>query len=222
MQYIHKKDAQPPGWDDWFADANGERAFAYRTPLPAAKQYLINEQNDLCAYCQKAISIDNSSVEHVIPNSTNQPFSTSYHNLVAVCTNFTRDAQNRLHCDKERGNYLLPSIIFQRDFSCPEGVNYGYFSCGQDGVIEAKVVKNTNKIDWNIHLQIVAYIAILNLNHSSLKGKRKDIIDSWLESLNGRPARQQRDFWRSKYRDILDKPEQPFRQFLLIYLAGKI
>jgi len=213
MQFILKKNTPPPDWDDWFRDGKGERSFTYRTPPIAAKQHLINEQNGLCAYCQKEISANTSTIEHVIPNSLNEYFSTSYHNLVAVCT-------TREYCEKVRGNLLLPPIIFYSDLSCPDGANFNYFIAEEDGSIS--ILSHGKDINWNLWMQLRAFIDILNLNNDNLVLKRQEILTRWRLSISGKPYSQQKAFWKAEFDVILNKPGQPFRQFLLIYLKKKM
>jgi len=64
MQFIQKQNIPPPNWDEWFTVAGnpGRRSFDYGadytalTNLLHAKQYLIDEQYGLCAYCQQTIT----------------------------------------------------------------------------------------------------------------------------------------------------------------------
>lgn len=139
MQYIKKSGLQPADWDHWFtlytADGN-RRSFDYKADyaalpdIPAhAKQFLLNEQYGLCAYCQGEITLGNSSIEHVIPKSANVHLSTSYHNLVAVCNEPVKDpATGKRHCDKERGDKILPHVIFYADADCTAESVHSYFN----------------------------------------------------------------------------------------------
>lgn len=42
--------------------------------IPNARQTLLDEQFNVCAYCQKEISLKTSSIEHVVPKSSNVLF----------------------------------------------------------------------------------------------------------------------------------------------------
>src|SRR5690606_6701896 len=102
MQYIKKQNTPPPHWDLWFTVPPNRRTYDYALEsgslpqLRFAKQFLIDEQFSLCAYCQQKIDINSSSIEHVIPKVYNIEFSTSYLNLVAVCNkNQVRDHLTR-------------------------------------------------------------------------------------------------------------------------------
>ena len=186
-----------------------------------ALQYLIDEQNGLCAYCQKEITVKNASMEHVIPYSQNQLISTLYHNLVAVCQNFTRDDKNRKHCDKSRGNTLLPFLIFHKDFTAPDGECSFYFDTEDNGLIKARMYDHT-KMDWNIHMQVIAFIEILNLNHSSIKKKRSDMLRDWEVDIYDKPDRLIKRFWMDKYDEYRNDFFAPFRQFFLIHIKNKL
>jgi hypothetical protein len=97
MQYIKKQNTPPIEWDIWFTKAAGDRSYDYGndnkslTNLRQARQFLINEQHGLCAYCQQTISMENSSIEHVIAKEFNKELSTNYYNLVAVCKTQLKD-----------------------------------------------------------------------------------------------------------------------------------
>jgi len=84
MQFINKSHLIPPDWDIWFTTATGRRTYNYADyqelrDLGLAKEYLLNEQSGLCAYCQKQITTDNASIEHIVPKSHNTALSTNYY-----------------------------------------------------------------------------------------------------------------------------------------------
>ncbi|MCF8371120.1 MAG: TIGR02646 family protein [Bacteroidales bacterium] len=225
MQYIKKQNTPPKKWESWFTKATGERSFDYSqdygslTEIRFARQFLITEQNDLCAYCQKRIDINNSSIEHVIPKEHNKEISTNYYNLVAVCNSHPKDVfTNKLHCDKERGSLLLSHIIFYTNSDVSKNRNNCYFSASADGTIRAK-----DHLTDNIKHQVEGFINILNLNHSALKETRaKDFLDGMIEEYHSIPPHQGNTFWQIKFDRLLLDKSHPFRQFLLIYIGNKI
>ncbi len=230
MQYIKKQNTQPDDWDAWFTKATGERAYDYGkdnrslTNLKEVKRFLLKEQNGLCAYCQQSlnlIDLSDSSIEHVIPKEHNKELSTCYHNLVAVCKNPVKDFDTgKTHCDKERGSKMISPLIFHSDADVTELKNNKYFVAYSDGSIEAK--KTLSESDKK---QAEAFIEVLNLNHTFLKEKRvKDILNGWIKAYQSIPVTDHRrnNFWTMKFQNLLLNKNQPFRQFLLIYIGNRI
>ncbi|TAF73984.1 MAG: TIGR02646 family protein [Bacteroidetes bacterium] len=222
MQYIQKQEIQPDNWDDWFKTANGVRTFDYLkaqnngSDLKSVREYLIKEQYYLCAYCQSKITIDNSSIEHVIPKSLNLELSTNYHNLVAVCKNQIKDENGRLHCDKEKGSLPIVPYIFYSNSDVNIGVNNNYFRASNDGSIITK--DNKNEIEY---FQIKSFVDILNLNHTTLKNKRKSAIFTLTSVYKKLSEHQKNVFWITKLNTFLANKSNPYRQFLLIYCQSK-
>ena len=123
MQFIEKLNTPPPQWESWFTTAVGRRSYDYHEDfdnlpgLKEARQYLIDEQHGLCAYCQRPIKLSNSSIEHIIPKQLNKYLSTAYHNLVAVCRDQQKDQNDRYHCDMEKSNrVIIPVILMSNSF----------------------------------------------------------------------------------------------------------
>lgn len=187
MEFINKQNNQPAQWNTWFTTANGSRSYNYAldyqqlTLLPDARQYLILEQQNLCAYCQRDISLETSSIEHVIPKSVNIALSTNYHNLVAVCKGTSLDhVQERMtrHCDKSRLNkHILPLFFFQDckvsfNLTNQGAQNNSYIKVKFNGTILAKEnlpVELQQFVNYMIH-------TILNLNHPALVEERRNAI----------------------------------------------
>ena len=225
MQYIKKQNIPPTDWNDWFTKAAGDRSFDYGSDhgslpnLSLARQFLIDEQNGLCAYCQQSIKLDNSSIEHVIPKEFNKEFSTNYYNLVAVCKHQLKDpSTDKLHCDKEKGSNLIAPLIFLSSLDVTRTRNNSFFEAWSDGTIAAK--PSLSKDHKN---QVEAFISILNLNHITLKEKRvKDVLDGLIQASSAIPTHQKRNFWQSQFDRILRINNQPFRQFLLIIIGHKL
>lgn len=230
MQYIKKQNKPPENWDSYFEKyidgTEPVRSFDYGKDYGSLRQLstvlelLINEQHGLCAYCQQKIKKENASIEHVFAKEFNKELSTNYYNLVAVCKNPPKDKQNRSHCDKERGSALLTPIIFYADSQVEATKNNSYFVAYSDGLIEAKP-----QLKSAIKKQVEAFIELLNLNNSILKESRaKDVLDG-LTSIfaaipNDNPTKK--NFWQAQFERILRDEKRPFRQFLLIYIFGKL
>jgi uncharacterized protein (TIGR02646 family) len=225
MEYIEKLNKPPEDWEFWFTTATGRISYDYKSDFDAlpnirqAKEFLINEQHHLCAYCQQEINIDNASIEHVIPKEHNKSFSTSYYNLVAVCNKnqIKDDVTGKYHCDRSRGSTLIPSIIFYGNaIADTEKSNY-YFDAYADGSIVTK-----QNLPTNIKQQADAFINILNLNHNVLKSNRaKNSVRGLIAAYRSILPHQKASFWTKQYNRILNNRKHPFRQFLLSFIAPK-
>lgn len=224
MEFIKKESIQPTEWENWFTTGTRNRSFDYAADssalrnLPTLKEFLIKEQNELCAYCQQSISIDNSSIEHIIPKSINKALSTNYHNLIAVCNINIKDSQtNKLHCDKEKLNSVITPFILFADSRVTSSTNNKYFDVYSNGEILPK-----RNLKEEIRMQVDGFIKIVNLNHETLLGKRtKDTLNGFIEAYTLVPTNQKSIFWKTQFNRILLNKKQPFRQFLLIYIAQK-
>jgi uncharacterized protein (TIGR02646 family) len=225
MQFIDKSHTEPANWNVWLTTGTGKRSYNYALDYSAlrsisnAKQFLLTEQNYLCAYCQSKLTQQTASIEHFIPKSKNVNLSTNYHNLIAVCADSPKDIYGRKHCDKIRDNKLLAPIIYYNDSQVSSIRNNPYFTVYQDGTITSK---QTSK-DENTKRQVDAFIDILNLNHENLKSKRsqetlKPIMDIYLKL----PNREKNAFLSNRFNQILADPTQPYRQYLLIYIASRL
>jgi uncharacterized protein (TIGR02646 family) len=224
MEFIAKQPFQPQNWDLWFTDFNRIRITDYGEQsrncpnLHIARSFLLQEQNYLCAYCQKTLTPENTSIEHVIPKSQNQEQSTQYHNLVAVCKTPQSDPADphRYHCDKERGNKLLPPIIFYSDATCNYLRNNSYFVSRSDGTILPK-----ETLPPPIYEQVKAFISILNLNHTLLKNSRNSILQPILMGA-AKAGNNRQNYFLVQFDRINNNPSHPFRLFILSYLLNKL
>lgn len=228
MQYIHKRAAAPSDWDEWFTTATRKRSFDYKTDysqltrITEVRKYLLKEQHYLCAYCQRQLKLEDSSIEHVIPKSLNIPFSTVYHNLVAVCNKPLKDIKGKLHCDIVRADKLLSPIIFYnnaqvveyQDHETIKYNNHHFFDVYADGSIIPK-----RNLREPVKGQVQSFLELLNLNHPKLKDLRKNALEGIIDLFQEIPRHQQQGFLRAQLQSILADKNRPFRQFLLIYLA---
>ena len=227
MQYIQKQNIPPKDWEKWFTTGNNKRSFDYATDysslrnISRARQYLIDEQKGLCAYCQQKINSDNSSIEHVIPKEFNKELSTNYFNLVAVCKTTTKDSETqKYHCDKQKGSTPISPIIFNSNADITLKNNSYFFLAGSDGRIRAK-----DKLPDEIRKQVESFIDIVNLNHKQLREKRtKDILDGLISVFQNLPKEnhQKSTYWQVQFDRIYKNKSHPFRQFFLIYISTKL
>ena len=201
-----------------------------------ATAYLLSEQFGLCAYCQSELKLETASIEHVIPKSFAPEISTNYHNLVAVCKapkTYKENGRTLSHCDKQRGNLLIPSIIFYRNatihLDTTKGKDKGiwkkneYFEARADGWIVCNHEFLSNQIPAHkavVGDQAKAFIEILNLNHPGLVANRKPTIEALL---NGKPtiSSNPSDYYRSRFQSYYRDRKKPNREFVLMYLFQK-
>ena len=223
MQYIAKQAVAPTDWEDWFNTATNRRSYGYKADyselrnITDARAFLLGEQHELCAYCQSALTVEQASIEHVIPKEHNVPFSTHYHNLVAVCKSTSLDNTGKRYCEEMRGSELLPPIIFYANAQVTETKNHTFFTAYRDGAIDVKP-----KLQDVISNQVKSFIDILNLNHSILSKKRKEALDGILSVYDLLPNLQKRNYLQVQFNRVLSNPNTPYRQYLLIYLGQKL
>ncbi len=224
MQYIKKQNTPPDNWEDWFTTATGLRSYDYShdtsslTNLIKAREFLLHEQNGLCAYCQSPITIENSSIEHVLPKSLNKENSTGYYNLVAVCKPHHKDSNGLYHCDKSKMDRPLTPFIFFSDSNVSKLRNNKYFTMGSDGQLRPH-----HQLPNLIKNQVETFIEILNLNHDVIRQNReKDVLGGIIEASRAVRADQKNLFWRSQFESVLNDSKKPYRQFLLIYIGNRL
>lgn len=225
MQYIRKNHTPPIEWNEWFTTKEGNRSFDYKEDynklryLKNARKFLLDEQKGLCAYCQSRLTLENSSIEHIIPKTFNQELSTNYHNLVAVCRQPVVDESGRSHCDKERGNSILTPLILHTSMATSLKRNHAYFKATASG----ELLPNEN-LDEATKVQVKSFIEVLNLNHTSLKTARKNRLDALLvvTRAKGIKGAELKLFWDQTFNYYYQRENEPYRQFLLIYLSTKL
>jgi len=219
MQYIEKSAKEPEHWNDWFTTEN--RTYVYNNAGGAGRQYakefLLAEQSGLCAYCQSPLKKTDSSIEHVIPNSQNRNLSTLYHNLVVVCKDPQKDSNGRSHCDMERGNKLLPPLVFYENAQVTSVSDHAFIDASADGSISAK-----HNLNDSTNSQVQAFVDVLNLNHEKLMRKRNDGWRSITEIFAHVPIHQRKDFWISQLNSVVRDTGKPYRQYLAIQIRKKL
>ncbi len=113
---------------------------------------------------------------------------------------------------------IIVPFIFVSDSEVSPTKNNSYFAVGADGFIRPK-----DNLDHEHNIQVEAFINILNLNHIILKEKRvKDVLDGIIDASRSVPTPQKNTYWKNQFRRISANKSQPFRQFLLIFILGKL
>lgn len=166
MIYIKKKNTPII-----FADA--KRKYEHYDELPGdvkekLKEYLINEQGHLCAYCMSRITNQSSTIEHYVPRKGKfgkSSLSLNYQNLLAVCNNARNGRGEDRHCDVSKGDKLI-SIN-----PCRE-TDIDYIRYNSKGEMVSD--KEEFNIDFNI---------TLNLNNLTLMNNRKAALNAALMTM---------------------------------------
>lgn len=225
MQYIKKLTTPPPHWEQWFTTTTNIRSYDYGRDqailrrLPEAKAFLLQEQEYLCAYCQRKLIQSEASIEHVIPKEHSKELSTNYHNLVAVCANPSKDVNdNRLHCDKEKSSRLVTPFIFAANCDVTTSANNAYFTAGKDGQIRPRT-----SLGMDHALQVQAFIETVNLNNFTLVNQRRQkALFPLLDVCYKLPKNKRRQFWQDQFDRISRIKNLAYRQYLLIIASQEL
>ncbi|WP_051537856.1 retron system putative HNH endonuclease [Treponema sp. C6A8] len=132
------------------------------------RESLLDEQNNLCAYCMASISKDDMKIEHFKSQSVYPQYQLDYSNMLGCCKGNEGKPNKLQTCDSYKGNKELslnPSV--KADFEKMELIYL------EDGTISSRNESFNKELD-----------DVLNLNAASLKAKRKEMIDSAKQQLN--------------------------------------
>ena len=154
---------------------------------PRLKNYLIDEQHCLCAYCECDLSLlvtgtnklRESHLEHLAPQSKYSDLKFSYHNLVVSCEGQLLSNQRikkRESCGHRKANEYDESWFLNPTFE--EEISEFFSFDSQDGSIHSAASSRAE------HAQKM--IDVLNLDAPYLKAARvnsKDVLLDYLASL---------------------------------------
>lgn len=167
--------------------------------LKGLREFLINEQRNLCVYCNQKITPLSSTIEHFICQKHNPYLDLNYHNLFAVCRGNAGSKKGVIesHCDKYRANskkndYFFPFFLFTKCHTTDWDnlnpffeVQYNRRTKFLSGKIMAKE-KNIEGFPTN-KPRIERAIYVLNLNAEILVEARKD---KWKEVLKTKAEKE--------------------------------
>lgn len=142
------------------------------------RESLLNEQNNLCAYCMSAISKEDMKIEHFKSQSLYPQYQLDYSNMLGCCKGNEGKPNKLQTCDTHKGNMELslnPSV--KADFKKMKLI---YFEDGTISSLDESFRKELN--------------TVLNLNAAFLKSKRKEMIDSAKQQLNYKNNSRSRAF----------------------------
>jgi len=146
------------------------------------KEILLLEQGYLCAYCNKEIGLNTSSIEHWLPQHECENLPTygtpagediSHDNLIAVCLG-NNDNPYFQHCDKQRGNLANADQFLQVR---PQHPTY-FFETTFTYVAGKLICDNNPAIQDDVDRK-------LNLNHQTLINYRNITLSQFIKSING-------------------------------------
>lgn len=161
------------------------------------REQLYKEQRALCCYCMKIIEIDNpdnsknATIEHFLPDSVFKENCADYFNLYLTCPNLHKNEDEieaisaEKHCDKFKGNYLIPKFIgyFHKDKNenvtkCEDFFKYnaqGYILPNGSFATLEDFKKNYEKLGIDEKAALLT-IETLNLNAEVLRKERLEFI----------------------------------------------
>ena len=106
MKHVVKAKS-PAGFEAWKSAINDDWSPDYsslRNPeKKALHQALLDEQGGVCCYCGRAISLEDSHIEHFRPQELREDLALDYTNLFASCIRETKPG-SPLHCGHAKGN----------------------------------------------------------------------------------------------------------------------
>ena len=207
MLYIKKNNRTP----HIFLDAKSR--FENYDDIPSEvkkelKNYLIDEQGGLCAYCMARISEKESTIEHYIPrngDNADPTLAIEYRNLLAVCCNGRKNGINQ-HCDVSKGDELI-SID----------------PCRKSD-IEQLYYKTSGKICCKNNEYSKDLDKTLNLNNATLINNRKAALISALEIYRKKSGgRWSKDFLRRCLDRLVSKdPKTPYAGIIIFELNNRL
>jgi uncharacterized protein (TIGR02646 family) len=161
------KNTEPPEFITWKSKTNNDWLPSYGGLQNPEKRLLhtalLNEQGQACCYCGRAISLDDSHIEHFRPQETREDLALEYGNLYASCIRETK-LEASLHCGHAKSNDFDESkAISPQDVECERRFMYS----AQDGAIYP-----TNESDESAKFMT----SLLRLDITFLNGRRAEAL----------------------------------------------
>lgn len=212
MRYISKLDS-PPFFEACkhnLSDSSRWESFSENQPLSRCKQqlhrYLLDEQSDLCVYCERGVTTSSSHIEHVYPKSVYPDKTFDYQNLVASCNGESCSITGRdiyKPEDIQSCGHRKSDLLDERLFLSPlVHVDIGaYFSYNKTSCAIKPGEKNPSKASYTIDL--------LNLDNTRLNNERSKARVALIRATKKFPSQDR----KGKIRFLLGK-DRPFISFL--------
>lgn len=170
MKYIIKC-SEPQAFTDWKALANEDWQPGYDNlsgkPKEALKDALMEEQGCLCCYCERRLTIEDSHVEHLRPQSDLTVDPLDFANMLCSCQNLLNKGDPR-HCGNLKGDWFDTLLLVSPlDSDCENR-----FSFTGNGAIKPLLPTDTAATET---------IKRLGLNIPKLNALRTSAIEPFLE-----------------------------------------
>ena len=108
------KGAEPELYRAWLAQANEDWQPSFKIlqgkEKAAVKHALLNEQGDICCYCECRVTDANSHIEHFRPQSDPDANPLDYSNMLCSCLKETEEGQPR-HCGVLKDNWFDEQLL---------------------------------------------------------------------------------------------------------------
>lgn len=190
MKFINKGDIPTvlTNWVDEYEKSNGKKPTFKENFLGEAKhnfkQYLLEEQYYLCAYCCNRVEAYDSHIEHIAPKGQFSNDDLNYYNMVISCNGYHGERENCGHLkDKWHSDYYFISPL---DSNCEN-----YFKYYPDGRMitsrgDTRAKETIEKLNINSELLQKARRAAIRASgyYDSDFEEEQDIYISMFERVN--------------------------------------
>lgn len=175
MRYIQKTTA-PEAFSQEIADFTVDTAWNELHCKPALREYLRQEQYQLCAYCEGKLEDNNSHIEHIEPQERNPQRRFDYQNLIASCNGGEECCADELKpsyaqldiqsCGHRKSNAFEPDL-FLNPVEVREISDYFAYDC-HSGMIQCNENQSPAKANYMIDL---LHLDSVYLCHSRLNAR---------------------------------------------------
>jgi uncharacterized protein (TIGR02646 family) len=173
------------------------------------RQQLFDEQKGICCYCMKKITVDNSNIEHFLPQSIFPENEVDYYNLYLACRYSLGKVKAKQHCDTAKGNDLISKQIgyFHYDSSrnittkCEDLLQYneeGYILPNKTGFKTLRKFYENYSTLTAQEKELLGTLEVLNLNCESLLIERAKFITEFKKQINPSKIQNMITFYETK------------------------
>jgi len=172
MKYI-QKGIEPQEFIDWKSDANDDWQPDYNSMgsqlKTIVKESLTLEQEYLCCYCERRLTLNDSHIEHFNPQSHNEIDPLEYSNMLCSCQNRLKKGEPR-HCGNLKDDWFDSELLISPlDPSCENR-----FSFKADGTIKSSE-PGDDAVDKTIEK--------IGLDIPKLNDLRKKVIEPFIDDI---------------------------------------
>ncbi len=173
-------------------------------PLPkkALHDALLTEQGYICCYCERAITKNNSHIEHFVPKkgvNADSNLTFEYHNLLCSCDGNASENQGLTHCGIRKDDWFDAGLMVSplnkdcADFFC-------YSTTGK--ILPTSVPEKQKAAEETINR--------CNLNHPMLKKMRHEVLKRiTLQSLTDNKSQLLDNLTQEEISQLIQSYSQP-------------